>query len=540
MRHDEEGRGRHLALSRRQRHEERRRRGRMVDRCRGGSNRRGGHGRRRRRKSSSAAREKKTREKESHDDCSEDRSEEDPPGRVGRLRAHVPGFGAAGLQLLQTGEKPLLSTQVASLDRQKRPLNQVHKSRRSSGWGGRSRGRRRCSSSLLKRRGPRPRRGLLLLLLRSFGGGCRHQRRTVQFLIIQKREHFLYAGLSSRSFLDMQQQCTLTDYGRVLSSGGGVAVLEELDKAARANARLFKISCREEESSRKFSHVPDPQAPTVQLSEDDSVRLAWLAASFSLDTRLGICCMRVKENAPRESSAAAEGQHQLLVSFSLLEKAVRSLAPELLPVCKRLFKEAGRCKTGGRGGGEEYTMTQQDVHNLRRCLASTLLREAQWQESGLPTRPRPTFRLESLSSAQVEKIMKKWRESLESLRDHGGKLRRAYAFSAHTFTSASGFHLRKLLEVVLGGDCGYDATRPRHIGLGFSPTYQVLRSEREVEEDHARLSAWQWPVEVFEVKSRHHFVPRPPLLLSDLHGGKQHPTDVPGGEPEEEPPQEAG
>lgn len=331
----------------------------------------------------------------------------------------------------------------------------------------------------------------------------------------------------------------LSGFGAVQTAGGG-ALPRNFD-AARAGRSPSTPRTRERRrghglfDSRKCGTASDSAAPSVKLSEDDSARLAWLAASFTLDTRLGICCIRVRD-VPHEASSSSTGQ-QLLVSFSLLEKAVRSLAPELLPACKRLFKEAGRCKNGV---GEEYTMTQKDVLNLRRCLASSLLKEAEWEAQELPTRPQPTFRLDSLSTAQIEKITKRWRENLESLRDHGGKLRKAYACRAQTFTRdlPGGAHLRKILEAVFGGDCCYDATRPRHVGLGFSPTFQLLRSEREVAEDHQRLPAWQWSVEVFEVKSRHHFVPRPP---SRTHNGgqQQHPTYVPGGEPEEEPPQEA-
>ena len=330
---------------------------------------------------------------------------------------------------------------------------------------------------------------------------------------------------------------SLSGFGAVQPAGGGL-LPQDFDGAragrspstprTRARRRQQLYVVREAPSGA----ASDSAAASVKLSEDDSARLAWLAASFTLDTRLGICCIRVQD-APRQVSSAAS--QQLLVSFSLLEKAVRSLAPELLPACKRLFKEAGRCKNGG---GEEYAMTQKDVLNLRRCLASSLLKEAEWQTQELPTRPQPTFRLDSLSPAQIEKITRRWRENLEGLRDHW-KLCKTYACHTQTFTRdlPGGAHLRKLLEAVLGGDCGYDATRPRHVGLGFSPTFQLLRSDSEVEEDHQRLPTWQWPVEVFEIKSRHHFVPRPPS--SAHHGEQQHPTDVPGGEPEEEPSQEA-
>lgn len=220
-----------------------------------------------------------------------------------------------------------------------------------------------------------------------------------------------------------------------------------------------------------------------QSSREDTLAarsVARFAASFGVDTRLGISCFSLHP----ETSAVA-------LDLERLRVAILACNPEkhrkFTLDCKRLLQE--RLLEGKK----EMPLTQRDLVNLRLCANSQYdvnkeLPEGLGRPHGATKKPRDIF---AVLKAQAGPLGSAWGDT--TLGDDDAAL--------------------SCLSDVLSAVLGAEVPRPLncHVQLGLRPTEQRLRTRGEYLEDSAQVGT---AVEETEFSVGGAYVPRPPPLVS--------------------------
>ena len=210
--------------------------------------------------------------------------------------------------------------------------------------------------------------------------------------------------------------------------------------------------------------------------------VARFAASFGLDTRLGVCCF----GFCRETETVT-------LDLDKLRLAVMACAPErqarLNQDCKRLLAE--RCL-----GSQYLTLTRVDLLNIRAC-AEQYYGDAREVSEGLGPPFETTRKAKDIFS------------TLESQRQKAADVARAsWAATLLRDQREAALDVPLLLSSLVGVDI--ERPLPCHVQLGLRPTAQSLRSRDDYVEDSAQVGT---AVEEMEFLVGLSPVPRPPPLV---------------------------
>jgi len=220
-----------------------------------------------------------------------------------------------------------------------------------------------------------------------------------------------------------------------------------------------------------------------QSSREDTLAarsVARFAASFGVDTRLGVACFSLRP----ETSA-------VVLDLEKLSAAILACSPEkrrkYTQDCKRLLQE--RLLEGKK----EMTLTQSDLVNLRLCANSHYNAKKELPEGLGPPHEatKKPHDIYAVLKAQAGPLGSAWGDT--TLSDDVGAL--------------------SCLSDVLSAVVGAEVPRPLkcHVQLGLRPTEQRLRTRGEYLEDSAQVGT---AVEETEFSVGGAYVPRPPPLLS--------------------------
>lgn len=221
--------------------------------------------------------------------------------------------------------------------------------------------------------------------------------------------------------------------------------------------------------------------------------VARFAASFGLDTRLGICCFGLCLTTS-----------SVTLDLEKLRLAVSACSPEKLARlnqdCKRLLHE--RCL----GSQQQLVLTRVDLHNVRTCAEQHYSAGAIKSE-GLEGLGPPFEATKKVKDIFMSLKIQRQRVAEEAPSDSGGA-RTVWASTLLRDQREAAHDVPLVLTCLVGIDV--ERPLPCHVQLGLRPTSQRLRSREEYAEDCAQVGT---AVEEIEFLLGHASVPRPPPLF---------------------------
>ena len=219
--------------------------------------------------------------------------------------------------------------------------------------------------------------------------------------------------------------------------------------------------------------------------------VARFAASFGIDTRLGVVCFGV---CP-QTSAVCPQTSAVTLDLEMLRSAVLACSPDkqarYSQECKRLLHE--RFLTSQR----VISLTQRDVVNIRTCAdhyyegaVNKDLPDGLGPPFEATRKPKDIFH--TLKTQAIQKMQE-------------GHVGFATLLSDNPCATSE-------LPVLLSALVGAEVATPLscHVRLGLRPTSQRLRTREEYAEDSAQVGT---AVEEMEFLVGQAYVPRPPPLL---------------------------
>jgi len=227
----------------------------------------------------------------------------------------------------------------------------------------------------------------------------------------------------------------------------------------------------------------------IQEDTAASRSMACFAASFGIDTRLGVCSFGI---SPQTS--------MVTLDLEKLRLSVLACCPEKLTRfnqdCKRFLQERSL-------GSHLASLTKTDLLNIRSCAEQLHDPVAKGDVPGGVSRPlEATRKAKDIFQTLKAQTQKK---NLEDPVKSGGFAWAATLLSDH---HEAAYDLPLLLSALIGVE--FEEPLTCHVRLGLRPTSQRLRSQAEYAEDSTQVGT---AVEEMEFLVGQAYVPRPPPLF---------------------------